>query len=189
MRQPDSDSAFLAAGLQHFPDAHATVAAFRRLVAERVEVILNSSRLDVWRPIEVKATRAESNGLWVGAGGPMLLESFGGKTLVVDVGILWNSSHFKERVAVLAAVYSAENVLARRLEWTGDDRVRLVRNGTRQDWFATTFLGEPVDVEDTLRVVVEAAANAVASALGFPRTHASTRPGANGEANEPSPQR
>jgi hypothetical protein len=42
-----------------------------------------ASRPDVWKPKEVKATSRESSGLWVGAGGPMLLESFPGKTSVL----------------------------------------------------------------------------------------------------------
>jgi hypothetical protein len=162
--QVHTDTSFLAAGVRHFPDAHATLSAFRRLVTEKVEEILNSSRSDVWKPKDVKATRGESNGLWVGAGGPMALESVVGKTLVIDVGIWWNSSHFKEPITAVAAIYSATDVIGRRLEGTDDAGVRLVRNGTRQDLFVMP-LGDTADVEDGFRRVVEAATNAVANAI------------------------
>src|SRR5688572_2609086 len=115
MTEADSDSLFLAAGLQHFPDARAAVSAYRRLVTEKVEQILNSSRPDVWKPKEVKTTRSESNGLWVGAGGPMALHGLEGKELVIDVGIWWKASHFREPITAVAAVYSASEILGRRL--------------------------------------------------------------------------
>ena len=165
MTETDSDSTFLAAGLRHFPDAHATVSAFRRLVAERVQEILNSSRPDVWKPKDVKATRGESNGLWVAASGPMALESVPGKTLVIDVGIWWKSSHFKEPIAAVAVVYSAADVIGCRLEGADDAGVRLVRNGTRQDLFVTALTDDTTDLDDALRRVVEAATNAVANAI------------------------
>ena len=159
----DFESSFLNAGLRHFPDAHATVSAFRRLVTEKVDEILSSSRPDVWKPKDVKGTRGESNGLWVGAGGPMALELVAGKALVIDVGISWNSSHFKEPVAIVAVVYSATAVIGRRLEERGDDGIRVVRNGNR-DFFITAVGSDAKAVEDAFRRVVEAAASAVAAA-------------------------
>ncbi len=77
-------------------------------------MILNSSRPDLWKPKSVKLTRSESNGLWAGAGGPMALKGIPGRTLVIDVGIWWKSSHFKEpRMARMAAavVYSAKETI------------------------------------------------------------------------------
>jgi hypothetical protein len=65
----------------------------------------------------------------------MALESVAGKALVIDVGIWWRASHFKEQRTAVAAVYSAAEVIGRRLEMVEDGGVRLVRNGSRQDFF------------------------------------------------------
>jgi hypothetical protein len=165
MTEADSDSNFLLEGLRHFPDAHATVSAFRRMVAEKVQDVLNSSRRDVWKPKDLKATRSESNGLWVGAGGAMMLESVPGKELVIDVGIWWKASHFKEPVNAVTAIYSATEIIGQRLDETKDADVHLVRNGSRQDLFFIALGNDTTDVEDAFRRVVEAAANAVASAI------------------------
>ena len=164
MNPTDSDSTFLAAGLLHFPDAYATVDAFRRLVAERVQAILDSSRPDIWKPKEVKATRSESNGLWVGAGGPMALESVPGKFLILDVGIVWNRPQLKKPIMAGAYVVAAEDVLMQRLSDPSDAGVRLVRFG-KNDLFVTALGGDALDVEGALRRVVEAAASAVAGAI------------------------
>jgi hypothetical protein len=107
MSHASTDSDFLAAGLQYFPEARAAVSAFRRLITEKVEQILNASRADVWSPTTVKTTRSESNGLWVGAGGPMALSARVGKSLVLDVGIWWKASHLREPIAAVAVVYGA----------------------------------------------------------------------------------
>jgi hypothetical protein len=163
MTQVGSDSLFLAAGLKHFPDARAAVSAFRRVVAEKIEQILNASRPDVWKTTEVKITRSESNGLWVGAGGPMALKSAAGKTLVIDVGIWWKASHFKDPINAVAVVYSATEVLGRRLELHTEVGVRLVRSGSRQDLFFTPLGDDISDVEAAFRSVVEAATDAVAT--------------------------
>jgi hypothetical protein len=95
----------------------------------------------------------------------MALELVVGKTIVVDVGVLWKASHFKEPINAVAVVYSATEVIGRRLEHTGDDGVRLVRNGSRQDFFGTALADDTTDVEDAFRRVVEASAKAVASAI------------------------
>jgi hypothetical protein len=171
--QAESDAQFLAAGIRHFPEAHATVGAFRRLIAEKVELILNSSSPDLWTPKEVKTTRSEASGIWVGAGGPMLLKS--GKTIVIDVGILWNSAYFDRRPATLAALYSVELVFGRRLDDAGERGVHLVRIG-RHDWFANTSVADGGDVEDALRTVVEVAAAAVARAIENAPAPTGTRP-------------
>ena len=165
MTQADADSQFLVAGLRHFPDAHATVGAFRRIVAEKVEAILRASRPDVWSSKEVKPTRAESNGLWVGAGGPMALVAMPGKVLSLDVGICWGSSYFPERVMAVADVYSASEVIGQRVQEPAGERVRVVRVGSRQDRFATPVSGESSDVEHAFHLVVEAAAIGVADAI------------------------
>jgi hypothetical protein len=164
VNQVDADSKFLAEGVQHFPDAHATVSAFRRLIEEKVQDILKSSRPDVWKPKDVKATKAEAGGLWVGAGGPMLLEALNGKELVIDVGIKWNAALLKGETAALAAFYSAAIVLGRRVEWNDNDNVRLVRQGN-QDWFVVALRKPNPDVVEAFSLAVDAAATAVASAI------------------------
>jgi hypothetical protein len=174
--QADSDSSFLAAGVRHFPDAHAAVSAFRRLITEKVELILNSSRPDVWKPKDVHLTRGESNGLWVGAGGPMALEGITGRTLVIDVGIWWKSSHFKEPRAAAAVVYSAKDTIGRPLEGRDDAGVRFVRSGTKMDIFGIPLADDTADVEDALRRVVEAASHAVANAIAAAKTSGFTIP-------------
>src|SRR4051812_2700622 len=94
------DEEFLQAGICHFPDAYATVAAFRRLIAECAERTLRASRPDVWKPHrDIKPTKGETDGLWVGAGGPMVLSSNAAKQLVVDVGIWWNCPQLSVRTA------------------------------------------------------------------------------------------
>lgn len=170
MTQADTDSSFLAAGVRHFPDAHAAVSAFRRLITEKVQLILNSSRPDVWKPNDVHLTRGESNGLWVGAGGPMAVEGITSRTLVIDVGIWWRSSHFKEPSMAAAVIYSAKDTIGHQLDGSDDAGVRFVRSGTKMDIFAIALTDDTADVEDALRRVVEAASTAVANATAAAKT-------------------
>lgn len=162
MTQPDADAKFLLEGLQHFPDAHATVSAFRRVLAKRVEGVLGTPSA-VWRTKEVKPTRGESNGLWAGAGGQMELTALAGKKLSLDVGILWGASHFTERVVALAAVYAATTIVGR-LEDPAQEGVQLVRAGV-QDLFALPLGNDTTDLEGAFRRVVGAAEKAVAAAI------------------------
>jgi hypothetical protein len=95
----------------------------------------------------------------------MALESVAGKALVIDVGIWWKASHFREQRTAVAVIYSAADVIGRRVEWAEAAGVRLVRNGSRQDFFVTALGDDTTDVEDAFRRVVDSAANAVANAI------------------------
>ena len=157
------ESSFLTAGIKHFPDAHATVAAFRRLVTALVTQILKS-RPDVWKPKQqIKQTHGEATGLWVGAGGWMTLESDSSKQLNIDVGIKWSPPYFDERVVAQVVIYSATELMGAKPQ-AEDQVVNVVFKG-RDAWFATSLEGDSPDVEAALRRVTDAAASAVLEAI------------------------
>jgi hypothetical protein len=164
----EQDSGFLSAGVRHFPDAHAAVNAFRRVITETVESVLQRSRPDVWKPAAIKLTRSEGNGLWVGAGGPMALAGLSDKSLVIDVGIWWNASHFQQPRVAVAALYGAADVVGRRLDVSAQGHgadVGLVRSGSRADFFVLPLGDDVTDVGWALQAVVDTAASAVGVAV------------------------
>lgn len=167
MTMPDPDAKFLLDGLRYFPDAHATVTAYRRVLTKKVERVLGASNA-VWSINEVKPTRAESNGLWAGACGQMELAALAGKKLTLDVGILWGASHFKEPAMAVAGVYGATVTLGHRLEDPVEVGIQFVRVGS-QDLFALALGDDTTDVEESFRRVVAAAAKSVALATSLVR--------------------
>ena len=108
-----------------------------------------------------------------------MLEGLPGRTLGIDVGIWWKSSHFKDPTMAAAVVYSAREIIGHRLEGPDDAGVRFVRSGSKLDIFGIPLAGDTVDVEDGLTRAVEAASKAVAVAISAAKTSGLTIPQEN----------
>jgi len=96
----------------------------------------------------------------------MVLSADAAKQLVVDVGIWWNCPQLSVRTAAVVDVYSAKTVLGSDLIDRRTDAVEVVARGNRETLFAFDLASGRVDVAEALQVVVDAATNAVAQAVG-----------------------
>lgn len=87
---PDASDPFLAQGLRHYPDAHATVEQFQRQVRERIMARLRARAWQAWIPTldDLATTQSTRNGLWLGAGCAGRVKGFA-ETVNIDAGLWW----------------------------------------------------------------------------------------------------
>ena len=158
-----AESDFLAAGVRLFPDAHAAVEQFRRLLRDRVDAVLRAFETDAWTVpagAEFKSSKGGTDGLWCGAYGRVQLSRPQLANAVLDVGLWWNSSSIRAHPTVFCAYFDdGPSDLLRKLRVVDGNGVEELRVG------ATTHAIAPPsangNLDDDLRRVIAALASAV----------------------------
>jgi len=159
-----AESEFLAAGVRLFPDAHAAVEQFRRLLRERVGAVLRGFRTEAWMVpsgTEFKTSKGGSDGLWCGAYGVVQLSNPQPTSAVIDVGLWWNSSSIPAHPVVFCAYFDeGPSAILKKLKVADGSGVEELRVGTTTHAIAPPSAGG-TDLDADLSRVIAALAAAV----------------------------